>query len=228
MTWLKAQLRQGVFGTGWANAMVCILLAVGVYVVSGIYDVLNHGPAVLFLKTPLDDLIPVLPPFVIPYDSLRPLVYISLVLFLLFRTRIFQSAALAMIAAWFISYAFYFFAQSVVVRPLLAEQDIFTQMIRDVYATDQPFNDFPSLHTSLSTILALHWWRADKRIGYPVAIWCALIVLSTLFVKQHYIPDVILGLGLAFGVSWVFLQTVASREPSADERLSPTVRRGTT
>ncbi len=211
MKWLKTQLRQGIFGTGWANALVCILLAVAVYIVSGIYDVLNHGPAVLFLKTPLDDLIPVLPPFVIPYDSLEPLVYLSLVLWLLFRTRVFQSAALSMIAAWLVSYTVYFFAQSVVARPLLPEQDIFTQMIRDVYASDQPFNDFPSLHTSLSTILALHWWRVDKRIGYPAAIWFTLVVLSTLFVKQHYVPDVIFGLALAFGVTWVFLRTIASR-----------------
>ncbi len=215
MNWLKSQLQQGIFGTGWANGVACLLLAVGVYVVSGIYDVLNHGPAVLFLKTPLDDLIPVLPPFIIPYDSLRPLVYVSLVFLLLFRTRLFQSAALSMIAAWLVSFAVYYFAQSVVVRPLLVEQDIFTQMIRDVYASDQPYNDFPSLHTSLSTILALHWWRVDRRVGYPVALWCALIVLSTLFVKQHYIADVIAGLALAFDISWVSLRWVVVREAGA-------------
>ena len=205
MEWLKAQLRQGIFGTGWQTAGISILLAVGVYFTSIIYDLLNHGPAVIFMKTPLDDFIPVIPIFIIPYVSLRPFVYATLVILLLFRTRLFQSAALSMIAAWFVSYTFYFFAQSVMVRPLLVEQDILTQMIRDVYASDNPFNDFPSLHTSLSTILAIHWWRVDKRIGVPVAIWVALIVLSTVFVKQHYIPDVILGLLLAFGVSWVFL-----------------------
>ncbi len=211
MAWLKRQLDQGIFGTGWRNALVSVALGVGVFLTSLIYDYLNHGPNVLFLKTPLDDFIPVIPVFVIPYDSLKPFIYVTLVLFLLFRTRLFQSAALSMIAAWFVSYFFYFFLQTVVVRPLLPEQDIFTQMIRDVYEADNPFNDFPSLHTSLSTILAIHWWRADRRVGWVVAVWVALIVLSTVFVKQHYVPDLAAGLILAFSVALFFLERVAAK-----------------
>jgi membrane-associated phospholipid phosphatase len=209
---LRAQLKHGIFGTGWANAGISIVLAIAVYFTSEIYYALNHGPNVIFVKSPLDDLIPVVPPFVIPYVSLEPFIYATLVLFLLFRTRIFQSAALTMIAAWLVSYLFYFFLQSVVIRPTLTGTDPLTQMIRDVYASDNPYNDFPSLHTSLSTILAIHWWRVDKRIGIPVAIWVALIVASTVFVKQHYLADVIAGLLLAFGAAWVFLRTVARRQ----------------
>jgi len=211
MEWLKAQLKQGVLGTGWANAGISLLLAISIYFTSKIYYVLNHGPNVIFLKSPLDDLIPVVPPFVIPYVSLEPFIYATLVLFLLFRTRIFQSAALTMIAAWFVSYAFYFFLQSFMDRPTLTGADTLTQMIRDVYASDNAYNDFPSLHTSLSTILAIHWWRVDKRIGVPVAIWVALIVASTVFVKQHYVADMIGGLLLAFGAAFLFLRQIVDR-----------------
>ena len=212
MDWLKAQLKQGIFGTGWANAGISIVLAVAVYFTSEIYYALNHGPNVIFMKSPLDDLIPVVPPFVIPYVSLEPFIYATLVLFLLFRTHLFQSAALSLIAAWFVSYAFYFFLQSFIDRPTLTGTDTLTQMIRDVYASDNAYNDFPSLHTSLSTILAIHWWRVDRRIGIPVAIWVALIVASTVFVKQHYVADMISGLLLAFGASGVMLRAVASRQ----------------
>ncbi|MDE3087860.1 MAG: phosphatase PAP2 family protein [Chloroflexota bacterium] len=211
MLWLKAQLKQGIFGTGWINAGISILLAVGIYLTSKIYYALNHGPRVIFLKSPLDDLIPVVPPFVIPYVSLEPFIYATLVLFLLFRTRIFQSAALSLIAAWFVSYAFYFFLQSFMDRPVLTGTDTLTQMIRDVYASDNAYNDFPSLHTSLSAVLAIHWWRVDKRIGVPVAIWVALIVASTVFVKQHYIADMIGGLLLAFGAAFFFLKQIVAR-----------------
>ncbi len=212
MEWLKAQLKQGIFGTGWTNAGISVLLAVGVYVTSEIYYALNHGPNVIFMKSPLDDLIPVVPPFVIPYVSLEPFIYATLVLFLLFRTRIFQSAALTMIAAWFVSYLFYYFLQSVMIRPTLTGTDALTQMIRGVYASDNPYNDFPSLHTSLSTILAIHWWRVDKRIGIPVAVWVALIVASTVFVKQHYVADVVAGLLLAFGAAFFFLRQIVDRQ----------------
>lgn len=223
MSWLKAQWRQGVFGTGWRNAVLSILLAVGVYLTSKVYALLNHGPAVVFLKTPLDDLIPVVPPFVIPYVSLEPVIYATLVLLLLLRTRVFQSAALSMIGVWLISYLFYIFMQSVVVRPTLVGTDTLTQMIRDVYASDNPFNDFPSLHTSLSTTMAIHWWRVDKRIGAPVGIWVALIVLSTVFVKQHYVPDIAGGLIVAFGVSalvWRALSVYGKRPPHLTENVA--------
>jgi membrane-associated phospholipid phosphatase len=214
MEWLKRELREGVFGAGWANAAICVLLAAGIYLTNEIYSILNHGPNVVFLKTHLDDLIPVVTPFVIPYVSLEPIVYGTLVLFLLFRTRVFQSAALAMIAAWLVSYVFYLFLQSYVDRPALTGTDTLTQMIRGVYASDNPYNDFPSLHTSLSTVLALHWLRVDRRLGILTSIWFALIIASTVFVKQHYVPDVAAGLVLGTGVSWVFLKLVASKRLS--------------
>ncbi len=59
-------------------------------------------------------------------------------------------------------------------------------MIRDVYAGDNAYNCFPSLHTSLSTVLGIHWWRMNKKV--------------------------VGGLLLAFGASWVFLSAVASRQ----------------
>jgi hypothetical protein len=157
MAQLKAQWRQGIFGRGWLDAGICILLAAAVQITSEVYYLLNHEPNRIFLRTPLDDLIPVVKSFVIPYISLEPLIYASLILFVLFRARIFQSAALSMIAAWLVSYAFYFFLQSYIQRPTLVGNDMLTQLIRGVYAGDNPHNDFPSLHASLSTILAIPW-----------------------------------------------------------------------
>ena len=207
---MKLKLKQlfgaGVFGTGGTNAGSCILLAVGVFLSNELYALLNHGPAVLNLQTPIDTALPVVPIFVIPYVSLNPFVYATLILFLLFRTKVFQSACLAVITVMMISFAFYFFAQSEVVRPVLLGTDLFTRMIRDVYAGDNPFNDFPSLHTSVSTILAIHWWRVDRRVGIPVAIWTMLIVASTVLIKQHYIADLIFGLALAFSLCWLYMR----------------------
>jgi membrane-associated phospholipid phosphatase len=211
MPWLRTQFKQGIFGMGWLNAGLCLLLAAGVYFTNKLYAILNHGPRVIFVKSPLDDLIPLVPPFVIPYVSLEPFIYATLVLFLLFRSRIFQSATLSMIITWFISYAFYFFLQSEMLRPVLTGTDTLTMMIREVYAGDNAFNCFPSLHTSLSTILGIHWWRVNKKLGVPIAIWVALIVASTVFVKQHYLADVVGGLLLAFGTSLFFLKQIANR-----------------
>jgi len=211
MASLRAGLRAGIFGEGLRGAAFTLAIGVIAIVTSLFYDDLNHGPYVLFLRSPLDDLIPVVGPFVVPYVSLRPFIYLSAVLFLLFRARVYRSAALAMTVTLLISYAFYVLLQTYIERPVLAGTDVFSQMIRDVYAGDQPFNDFPSLHASLSTIFAIHWWRVDRRIGLAVAIWTALIVLSTVFVKQHYVADMVGGVVLAFVTSRASLGLLAKR-----------------
>ncbi len=216
---LKKYFGRGVFRTGWVNGAISLVLAVAIYFGNEIYFILNHGPAVWNLRTPLDAALPVVPPFVIPYVSLDPLVYFTLIVFLLLRTKVFQSAALSMLAAFLVSYLFYFFFQTEVIRPALTGSDLFTRMIRDVYAGDNPFNDFPSLHTSVSTILAIHWLRLDRRAGIVACIWAALIVASTVLVKQHYVADVVGGLLLAFGVSWLFIRLILGRgDPKPADR----------
>ena len=214
MPWLRAQLRSGIFGEGRRGAAFTIAIGVVAIVTSLFYDSLNHGPYRLFLRTPIDDLIPVVGPFAVPYVSLRPFIYVSALLFLLFRTRIYRSAALSMTVTLLISYGFYALLQSYIERPVLTGDDLFSRMIRDVYAGDQPYNDFPSLHASLSTIFAIHWWRVDRRIGMPVAMWAVLIVVSTVFVKQHYVADMVAGVLLAFVVSRVSLRLMAERRPA--------------
>jgi PAP2 superfamily. len=211
---LQRVFGQGIFYTGWKNAIFSILLAVGVYFTSQIYYALNHGPAVINLHTALDSAIPVVPIFVIPYDSLQPYIYATLILFLLFRSKYFQSACLAMITVWFISYAFYYFLQSEVIRPVLTGTDTFSKMVMNVYAGDNAYNDFPSLHTSLSTILAIHWVKVNRPLGILLGIWTALIVASTLLVKQHYIADMIFGLALAFAASLLYTRMLIRKTES--------------
>ncbi len=94
------------------------------------------------------------------------------------------------------------------IRPVLTGTDLFTRLIQGVYATDNPFNDFPSLHTSISTILAIHWFRFDRRAGIVAAVWTALIVASTVLIKQHYVADLVAGLLLAFGVSSLYIRLI--------------------
>lgn len=214
MARVGAELRRGVFFAGWKVAAFCVGLGVADYVTSLGYDYLNHGPYRLFLRSPIDQALPVVPLFVVPYVSLQPFIYASLVIFLLFRTRIFQSAVLSMIATFLVSYVFFAFLQTYVDRPVLTGGDVFTKMVRDVYAGDHPFNDFPSLHVSTSTIIAIHWWRFSRRFTWPLILWAALIAMSTVMVRQHYVADIAGGLVLAFATSIFFLRLM-DREPLA-------------
>ena len=66
-------------------------------------------------------------------------------------------------------------------------------------------NYFPSLHVTLATSAALVLSRQRKAIDWPMALWALAIALSTLFVHQHHLADVIGGLLLALaGVHLVY------------------------
>jgi membrane-associated phospholipid phosphatase len=214
---LRRLFGQGLFFTGWRSGLFSMLLAAAVACMSQVYNLLNHGPSVLYLHTPLDSVIPLVPVFVVPYLSLEPFIIITLILFLLLRTRYFQSACLAMLCVWLVSYLFYFFLQSRVIRPAVTGTDIFSRLVLRVYALDNPFNDFPSLHTSLSTLLTLYWFRLNRTLGRILGVWTALIVLSTLLVKQHYLPDLLFGLALGAAGAW-FCMKIFALEPASSAR----------
>ena len=112
--------------------------------------------------------------------------------------RRFHQLALAVTLALLISYLVYALAQSYVIRPSPTGRDWLSAAVRHVYALDQPYNDFPSLHTSLSAIVAILWWRVHRRTGVAVAIWCGLIVASTVLIHQHYLADIAGGLAVAW------------------------------
>lgn len=206
MNGTSSPLRRGIVAErGW-RLTVSLLLIPAILGTNLIYEPLNHGPNRIFLETPLDRALPVVPIFAIPYVSLIPYIGVSLLAFLFVRARVYRSAAIAMIVVWFVSYACYFLLQSYIARPAITGTDPFSAMVRGVYASDRPYNDFPSLHTSLSTIIAIHWWRIDRRIGIAAAIWTALIVLSTVLIKQHYLADIVSGLALAGVTSWLVMR----------------------
>ena len=163
-----------------------------------IYPVLNHGPNKIFLQTPLDRAIPLVPVMVIPYLSLFPLIIVAAVVFAIADLRQLQALALAVTLALLASYLVYALAQSYVIRPSPTGLDWLTAAVRHVYALDRPYNDFPSLHGSLSAIVAVLWLRIHPRTGAVVAVWCSLIIASTALIHQHYLADVAGGLAVAW------------------------------
>ncbi|MFI5368934.1 MAG: phosphatase PAP2 family protein [Spirochaetia bacterium] len=81
------------------------------------------------------------------------------------------------------------------------------------FGSDPSFNCFPSLHAAVSVICFYAWYRYARvkpnRITRVIAIGMLIVaigvVLSTLFVKQHYIADEIAGIILAWGIGrWMF------------------------
>jgi len=64
--------------------------------------------------------------------------------------------------------------------------------------TDAATNCFPSLHVSSVFLSAFVFWTdKQKKYFWIFLAWSTLIALSTLTTKQHYVWDIVSGLGLA-------------------------------
>jgi membrane-associated phospholipid phosphatase len=76
-------------------------------------------------------------------------------------------------------------------RPELSETDgLMTLLTHYYYLIDNPVNCFPSLHVSYPLMGTLILWNYKRRWGYILAASTALIAISVILVKQHYIMDV--------------------------------------
>lgn len=82
-------------------------------------------------------------------------------------------------------------------RPMVfARDNIFVDMVRVLYRADTCTNVFPSLHVfnSLSVCIAVHESQALKKhrcVQWGTYVMAGLIILATMFLKQHSILDVI-------------------------------------
>lgn len=70
---------------------------------------------------------------------------------------------------------------------------------------DAPTNCLPSLHVA-SVYLSVFVFRTDgqKKLFWISLVWGTAIALSTLTTKQHYVADIVSGLGLALLSYWWF------------------------
>jgi membrane-associated phospholipid phosphatase len=185
-------------GRGLArDLLIVIALAAVLAGLFTLYGPLNHGPERWVLKSPLDERIPLVKPLVVPYLSIFVVAAVTVVAFLLRSMRMAQSLLLAAMLTLIVAYLLYAFAQTYVARPVVTGDDVFSRLLRFVYGNDNAYNCFPSLHTAFSVVMGVHWIWFNPRVGRYVAAWCGLIVVSTVFVHQHYLADVAGGIVVA-------------------------------
>lgn len=99
-------------------------------------------------------------------------------------------------------------------RPVYFERDnIFVDMVKFVYSADTPTNVFPSLHVFNSLAACIAICQSEKLKKHPAVcggayVMATLIILSTMFLKQHSVVDVI----MAFVMANVLYQFVYAAE----------------
>lgn len=165
------------------------------------------------IHTAVDDVIPFLEVFVIPYYMW--FLYVSLVLlFFMFSFDVedyiknFTFLATGMTVFLIVSTLFPNMHQ---LRPMVMPRDnIFTHLVGIIYSTDTSANLWPSIHVynSIGTMIAIHHSKRFNRIGRIIGDFIGIsIILSTMFIKQHSVYDVITAFIMAIIFYLLFYHT---------------------
>ena len=177
----------------------------------------THG---FHLNTALDNMVPFVPEWAIFYLYLfYPLSALTMEYFVFIDYRRGYALAFSLVLINLVAdivYAVFpvttdIYRQALLAHPMTGNP--FAAAMYAHYATDPSFDCFPSLHAAVAVICFYAWYRyARLRPGWltrGIAILMAVVavgvILSTLFVKQHYIADEIAGIVLAWGIGrWMF------------------------
>jgi membrane-associated phospholipid phosphatase len=171
----------------------------------------------------LDRVIPLLPSWSIVYGAL----YVFLILLPIFVVRLddlIRRTVAAYLLIWITAYIFFFLIYPTAApRPERVVGEGFAVWgLSTLYSSDPPYNCFPSLHVAHSFVSALAAFRVHRKLGWFAVICAALVALSTLFTKQHYVLDVIAGVLLALVAYAIYLRAYPrARIPELDRHAAP-------
>jgi membrane-associated phospholipid phosphatase len=146
------------------------------------------------LLLPIDNLIPFVPSFVLFY--MLTFAYLIVVPYILIKDKKqFAALSLSFISIMLIGYIiFLLFPVKTILRPENIASGFWNGLVKMSYLADAPgFNNFPSLHVALSLLVSLIVYNHDKKHWW-VWIMFSGIMFSTMFIKQHYIIDVVAGI----------------------------------
>ena len=150
--------------------------------------------------TDFDKTVPFLPWTFLVYTS--DYVLIALAVLLVSNKEHFASFSRMMFSALILSGLFFWIFPTTYPRPIYPSvENSWIQAAMDlVYVADTPNNCFPSMHVALTTIAAWNLRRRSRPEVFFFSVWTLAVIVSTLTTKQHYLADVVGGLGLVLVV----------------------------
>lgn len=178
------------------------------------YFVLNHlatfRTTFFDFSMPIDQKIPFIIPFIFVYVLLY--VFVPLPYFLVKDDSLFRTTAKAYLSAFTVIYLFFLFLPGKMALPTIPPDGIASWLLAFIRSAEHPHNLLPSVHVTMSMLSALactHYKRIYGIIVLPLAV---LIAISTIFVKQHYVLDIVAGAVLAFVIYYYFF--IIKQEPA--------------
>lgn len=149
------------------------------------------------IHSKIDDKIPFIKEFIIPYYLWFAYIAIAVVLFYIYDIENFKKLAvyLATGMTMFLVVS-YVYPNVLNLRPeVISGNGIIDKMVKGIYNNDTPTNVFPSIHVYNSIVVYVAIFKSDFRNKYKALnvlcfVLSVLIIMSTVFLKQHSIVDV--------------------------------------
>lgn len=177
------------------------------------------------IHSALDDKIPFIEYFIVPY--LLWFVFITAVFLYFFFTDVdgfYRLAKVSFIGMTIFLIISTLFPNGVALRPEVFPRDnIFTDMVKLLYRSDTPTNVFPSLHVfnTLAACIAIRkseTLRKHKAVSAAAFVLAGLIILATVFLKQHSVIDVIGAVLMAYTLYQFVYVEERKKAPSVQEQ----------
>lgn len=149
------------------------------------------------LVTEFDRMIPFVKYFALPYSIWIFYIYACLVYFFKKDVNVYYKGVVTYTVCALTSYLIYAVFQTTVPRPTVTGNDPFSLLVQFIYNRDRPYNCFPSIHVFSSYMVIRLVWKSSFRNHWNLTLitgMSSLIILSTLFIKQHVILDVLAGI----------------------------------
>lgn len=158
---------------------------------------------VTLINIPLDDMIPFVEGFIVPYFLWFPFMLTAIVyVFFKDKKEFFAMCWNLIIGMSLFIVISLVFPNGLDLRPTeFARDNIFVDLCKSLYSIDTSTNVLPSIHVFNSLACGISLGRVLGRRGHKLAaaasyVMAALICISTVFVKQHSVVDVVSGLVL--------------------------------
>lgn len=146
----------------------------------------------------IDEVIPFKIIAIIPYCMWYFLIFIIPYYYYKKDKELLSKYILSYISITLIANIIFILCPTTVNRPTITGNDILSNMAKIVFYVDNnPVNCFPSLHCAISflwIIYASYMKNTNKYFKIIICIISILIIISTLFIKQHVFIDMIGGI----------------------------------
>lgn len=164
------------------------------------------------IELPVDHQIPFCEIFVIPYLSWFALITFGMIYIYKKDVREFDRVSTVLVIGMtlFLLISTFLPNRQDLRLAAMPRDNVFTHMVSFIWHSDTPTNVWPSIHVYNAITVGSGLIRTEqhgKKRGWLEAlygIWAVLIILSTVFIKQHSLFDVITGAALAV-VSYVYV-----------------------